>query len=79
MLDVSYQLLLIIGYLDHRAIFDMNLIPVFGQGMANWLEIDNDKRRQIALVGKSEASVLWTCATTCLLTLRLSKLVQTTS
>ncbi|KAK3810327.1 MAG: telomere length regulation protein-domain-containing protein [Benniella sp.] len=51
---VSYQLLLMIGYLDHRAIFDMGLIFVFGQGMAHWLELDNDKRKQIALIVAEE-------------------------
>lgn len=40
------------GYLDQEAIFELEFIPVFGQGMMKWLDMENNKRKQIALVRK---------------------------
>ncbi|KAG0219094.1 telomere length regulation protein-domain-containing protein [Mortierella sp. GBAus27b] len=53
---VSYQLLLMIGYLDAKAFYDLDLLGVFGQGMGNWLEMDNTKRKLIALIVAEEFS-----------------------
>ncbi|KAG0362099.1 telomere binding protein [Gamsiella multidivaricata] len=47
--DISYQVLLMLGYLDHKVIFEMDLIPMFGAGMTGWLEIEDFKKKQIAL------------------------------
>ncbi|KAG0005182.1 TEL2, telomere maintenance protein 2 [Modicella reniformis] len=51
---ISYQLLLMLKYSE--PITDMDLIKVFGFGMVRWLEVDDLKRRQIALVVAEEFS-----------------------
>lgn len=49
-LDISYQLLLMIGYFSTATLLEMDAIPTFGNGVGNWLELEVFKRKQIGLV-----------------------------
>ncbi|KAF8927557.1 telomere binding protein [Dissophora ornata] len=49
----EYQML---GYFDHQVMLDMELIPLFGAAMTNWLELENFTRKQIVLVVAEEFS-----------------------
>ncbi|KAF9581499.1 hypothetical protein BGW38_001459 [Lunasporangiospora selenospora] len=52
--DISYQILLMLGYFDSRILSSMDLIPVFGAGMNNWLDLENTRRKTISLVVAEE-------------------------
>ncbi|KAG0260527.1 telomere binding protein [Mortierella polycephala] len=53
---VSHQILLMIPYFDTKVLLDMELFPVFGAGMSNWLELSNFERKRIGLVVAEEFS-----------------------
>jgi hypothetical protein len=49
-LDMSYQVLLMVGYFKPQDIIEADLISLFGNGISNWLELDSLKRKRIGLV-----------------------------
>ncbi|KAF9103435.1 telomere binding protein [Mortierella sp. AM989] len=53
---VSYQVLLMIGYFSHEDIIEADLIPIFSNGISNWLDLESFKRKQIGLVVAEEFS-----------------------
>ncbi|KAG0288982.1 telomere binding protein [Linnemannia gamsii] len=53
---ISYQLLLMIGYFNTSTLLEMDSIPIFGNGVGNWLELEIFKRKQIGLIVAEEFS-----------------------
>ncbi|KAK5814387.1 telomere length regulation protein-domain-containing protein [Linnemannia elongata] len=53
---ISYQLLLMIGYFNTSTLLEMEAIPIFGNGVGNWLELEDFKRKQIGLIVAEEFS-----------------------
>ncbi|KAF9912870.1 telomere binding protein [Lobosporangium transversale] len=53
---ISYQILLMLGYFSPQVLIEADLIPVFGAGVSNWLEMESFQRKQIGLIVAEEFS-----------------------
>ncbi|KAI1313037.1 telomere binding protein [Mortierella claussenii] len=55
-LDVSYQVLLMVGYFNVQVLIEADLIPIFSVGVSSWLEMESFQRKQIGLIVAEEFS-----------------------